>query len=381
MRVYIHDTTLRDGEQTPGVCFDIEAKVRIAKQLAKLNVDEIEAGFPSPSSPVEVENIKAIVKNVKGKRIAVLARALEGDIDTARDALKNADIPAVTIFFPASDLHIKKKLGKTKDVALRMVTDSVKYAKRFFKNVTFAPEDSTRASRRYLHKMIQHAIDAGATMISIPDTVGYIQPTEFGRMIKGIKNITKETVNLRVHCHNDMGVAVANSLVAIENGANTVSGTINGIGERVGNAALEEVIMALYVRKDHYNRYTDIRNHEIYETCRLISELSGVKVQRNKAIIGENAYTHTAGIHQAGVLKDPNTYQILFPDLVGAPNGKIKMGKHVGRHSLKDKLTRLGVNNLSDTDIAQILLEVKKRNEVSDEDLLNFVSNNITYNA
>lgn len=375
--IYISDTTLRDGEQAPGVAFDTEAKVLIARQLDRLGVDEIEAGFPS-SSQEEVEAIRAVSRIAGGKRVAVLIRALRADVDAARQALRYAERPVATIFAPASDLHIKVKLNQTRDAVLRMVDESIRYARRFFERVTFSTEDGTRAEDDALDQFYRVAIEAGASTVSLPDTVGYAQPEEFGQLVRHVRELVGDRIDLRVHCHNDLGMAVANSLSAIRNGANVVSGTFNGIGERAGNAALEEVLTALVVRRDYYRRAVGINMHEIYATSQLVSRLSRIGVAATKPIVGDNAFVHSAGVHQQGVVRDPQTYQVASPELIGASERGLVLGKHTGRHGLVAKLGQLGVTQVNELPLDAILTEVKRRaidsKAVDDDALLAIVA-------
>ncbi len=375
-QVYFSDTTMRDGEQTPNVAFDLQAKIRIAQQLAKLNVDEIEVGFPG-ASPEDVKVIQAVAERIRDKRIAVLVRATKGDMDQARIALRQAEKPVANLFIPASDLHIETKLNKTRAEVLQMAVDAVKYARGFFERIVFSAEDATRSDPDFLGEMLAAAIDAGAEVVSIPDTVGYTQPTEFGLLTKKMYQITRDKAHLRVHCHNDLGMAVANTLVAVENGATILSCTINGMGERTGNAALEEVAAALAVRQDYYQCTTNINMKEIYATSSLIRELSGVNFANNKPVVGDAVFAHTAGIHQHAVLKDRRTYEIMSPELVGAPEHGLILSKHTGRHGLLKKLKQLGVENVGDEALSYILSEVKKhavhKKSLSDDELLAIV--------
>ncbi|MBU4560835.1 2-isopropylmalate synthase, partial [bacterium] len=302
-RILIFDTTLRDGEQSPGASLNIQEKLEIAKQLAKLGVDVIEAGFPI-SSPGDFEAVKLVAKEVKGPIIAGLARATKEDIKRAWDAVKYSQKPRIHVFLATSKIHMKYKLQKAKEEILKLAVEGVKYAKKLTDDVEFSPEDASRTEPKFLHQVVEAVINAGATTVNIPDTVGYATPIEFGNLIRGITqkvpNINQAVIS--VHCHNDLGLAVANSLSAILNGATQVECTINGIGERAGNASLEEIVMALRTRKDIFNKVTGIKTKEIYKTSRLVSGLTGIPVQPNKAVVGANAFAHEAGIHQHGVL-------------------------------------------------------------------------------
>ncbi|MDN5347591.1 MAG: 2-isopropylmalate synthase [Clostridia bacterium] len=343
MRIYIFDTTLRDGEQSPGVSLNIQEKLEIAHQLARLGVDVIEAGFPI-ASPGDFEAVKAIAREVEGPVIAALARIDTRDIDRAWEAVQYSRKPRLHVFIATSDIHLKYKLRMSREEVLEAVRSGVAYAKKYCQDVEFSPEDASRSDVDFLCQVLTAAIDAGATVINIPDTVGYATPPEFGRLIAEIRrrvpNIDKAI--LSVHCHNDLGLAVANSLAAIENGAQQVEGAINGIGERAGNTALEELIMALYTRKDFYNCELGIVTEEIYRTSRLVSSLTGMPIQYNKAIVGRNAFAHESGIHQDGVLKERTTYEIMNPAMIGLVQNNIVLGKHSGRHALRQRLEELG---------------------------------------
>ncbi|HID79597.1 MAG TPA: 2-isopropylmalate synthase [Aquifex aeolicus] len=343
-KVYIFDTTLRDGEQAPGFSMTTQEKLQMAQQLANLKVDIIEAGFAAASKG-DWEAINLIAREVKGPVICSLARALEKDIEAAASALKPAERKRIHTFIATSPIHMKYKLKMSPEEVLKRAVKAVRYARNFTDDVEFSCEDATRSERVFLYKIIEAVIKAGATVINIPDTVGYAIPDEFYTLIKGIKenvpNIDKAIIS--VHCHDDLGLATANSLMAVLAGARQVECTINGIGERAGNAALEEVVMALKVRKDHFGGlYTDINTPEIYKTSRLLCRITGTFVQPNKAIVGENAFAHESGIHQHGVLAKRETYEIMKPEDVGFPRSKIVLGKHSGRHALKAKLKELG---------------------------------------
>lgn len=380
-KIIIFDTTLRDGEQSPGASLNVYEKLEIARQLAKLNVDVIEAGFPV-SSPAQFEAVKKIADESEAK-IAALARAKELDIKTAYDALKNAKHPRIHTFSSTSDIHILGKFGDSKYGAtlqekrktiLKMSYDAVAYAKTFTTDVEFSAEDAGRTDIGYLSEVIESAIEAGATTVNIPDTTGYTFPLEFGFKIaelkRRVKNIDKAIIS--VHCHNDLGLAVANSISAIQNGARQVECTINGIGERAGNASLEEIVMALKVRKDICHYYTDINITEIYNTSRMVSGFTGIVVQPNKAIVGENAFAHESGIHQDGVLKNKETYEIMTPESVGVSKTKIVLGRHSGRHGLKSRLNELGYHP-SEIEMQKVyeafLALADKKKEVFDDDL------------
>lgn len=380
-RIIVFDTTLRDGEQSPGASLDINEKVEIARQLEKLKVDVIEAGFPV-SSPLQFEAVQRIADG-STSIIAGLSRAKEIDIKSAYDALRCADRFRIHTFSSTSDIHILGKFGDEKygrsleekrKTVIQMSIDAVKYAKTFTDDVEFSAEDAGRTDIGYLAEVVEAAIEAGATTINIPDTTGYTFPREFGEKIaelrRRVKNIDKAIIS--VHCHNDLGLAVANSLSAVENGAGQVECTINGIGERAGNASLEEIVMAIKTRQDIFNFYTNIDAKEIFNTSRMVSSLSGVIVQPNKAIVGENAFAHESGIHQDGMLKNKQTYEIMTPESVGVIKTKIVLGRHSGRHGLKARLNELGyfpadeeLNKL----YKQFLELADKKKEVYDEDL------------
>ncbi len=374
-RVYIFDTTLRDGEQAPGFSMNINEKLIVAKQLARLGVDVIEAGFPA-SSPGDFESVKRIAETVKGPVIAGLCRAVKKDIEIGAEALKPAERKRIHTFIATSEIHMKYKLKMDPEEVLNRAIEAVKFARNFTDDVEFSAEDATRSDLDFLCRVIEEVIKAGATTVNIPDTVGYAIPSEFKEKISYIMNkvpnIDKAVVS--VHCHNDLGLAVANSLAAIEAGARQVECTINGIGERAGNAAMEEIVMALHTRKDHFGLTTGINTREIYRTSRLVSHVTGVSVQPNKAIVGKNAFAHEAGIHQHGVLENPLTYEIMKPETVGFPSSKIVFGKHSGRHALKQKLEQLGFVDITEEQLNRIFERVKvladKKKNVFDDDIM-----------
>ncbi len=381
-KILIFDTTLRDGEQSPGASLNIQEKLEIARQLAKLGVDVIEAGFPI-SSPGDFEAVKLVAQQVKGPIIAGLARATKEDIKRAWDAVKYSQKPRIHVFLATSKIHMKYKLKKAKEEILRLAVEGVKYAKKLTDDVEFSPEDASRTEPKFLHQVIEAVIAAGATTVNIPDTVGYATPVEFGKLIRGIRegvpNIGQAVIS--VHCHNDLGLAVANSLSAILNGATQVECTINGIGERAGNASLEEIVMAMRTRKDIFNKVTGIKTKEIYKTSRLVSSLTGIPVQPNKAIVGANAFAHEAGIHQHGVLAKPITYEIMTPQSVGIKETKLVLGKHSGRHAFRKRLEELGYTELSQEDLNKAFVRFKeladKKKEVTDRDLEAIVEDEI----
>lgn len=373
-RIYIFDTTLRDGEQSPGASLDEKGKLEIAKQLAALQVDIIEAGFPI-TSPGDAAAVKQIAREVKGPTICALARAIEKDMDVALQCLKPAQKGRLHVFLATSAIHRKYKLNKAKEEIVKIASHAVQYAKNRIGEVEFSPEDASRTEPDFLHEVIEAVIDAGATVINIPDTVGYTTPFEFGNLIQGIfKSVPNiDRARISVHCHNDLGLAVANSLAAVKFGARQVECTVNGIGERAGNAAMEEIVMALDTRKDVFEGlYTNIRKDQICKTSRLVSSLTGMLVQPNKAVVGKNAFTHEAGIHQDGLLKYRKTYEIMQPLDVGFGETQLVLGKHSGRHALENRLLKLGYK-LSAKALDQIFENFKrladKKREVFDEDL------------
>lgn len=342
-KIYLFDSTLRDGEQTPGARLNYEEKLEVARQLARLGVDIIEAGFPV-SSPGEMKAVKSIAKHVGGPVICGLARAVQEDIDAAWEAIKEAERPRLHVFLGASDIHMAHKLKKDPRLLLEQGVEAVKYACRFTSDVEYSPEDATRAREEYLYELLEAVIKAGATVINIPDTVGYAVPEEFGALIKRLReNVAgMDRVILSVHCHNDLGLAVANSLEAIKNGARQIECNINGIGERAGNAALEEIAVALRIRKNYFAYYTDINFTEIYRTSRLVSKLMRIAVPVNKAIVGINAFAHSSGVHQDGVLKNKETYEIIDAELVGGKAAQMCLTARSGRHAVQDQLKQIG---------------------------------------
>jgi 2-isopropylmalate synthase len=364
-KIIIFDTTLRDGEQSPGASLTTQEKVIIAKQLARLNVDVIEAGFPI-SSDGDFEAVKLIAKKVKGPVICGLARTTKEDIKRAWDAVQYAEKPRIHTFIATSQVHMEKKLRVTKEELLKMVKESVSYAKSLCDDIEFSPEDAARTDIDYMCDVVREAIKAGATTINIPDTVGYAQPEEFGNRIKAVFEKIPEAkdVIVSVHCHNDLGLAVANSLAAVKNGATQVECTMNGIGERAGNCSMEEVVMNIKTRKDFFKEFsTNIDTKEIYPTSRLVSNLTGLAVQRNKAIVGENAFAHEAGIHQDGVLKERTTYEIMHPEDIGWRGTNIVIGKHSGKHAVEAILKETGY----DLDNSQIEMIIKKVKGLADK--------------
>lgn len=371
--VKIFDTTLRDGEQSPGASMNVEEKVRLAGQLARLGVDIIEAGF-AVSSPGDFESVRRIALEVEGPTVCSLARAIAGDIDSARDALRDAPRPRIHTFISTSDIHLKYQFKMTREEALKRAVDMVELARGYVDDVEFSPMDASRTELTYLYEVVEAVIAAGAKTVNIPDTVGYALPRQFGELIKGIKdnvpNINEAVIS--VHCHNDLGLAVANSLSAIENGARQIECTINGIGERAGNASLEEIVMILKTRMDLVGCDTNIVTEQIYPSSRLVAGITGMNVQANKAIVGDNAFAHESGIHQDGLLKEKTTYEIMSPESVGISASTLVLGKHSGRHAFRVRLDELGYD-LTDDDVNKAFERFKvladKKKEVFDEDL------------
>jgi len=386
-RIVIFDTTLRDGEQSPGASLNVDEKLTIARQLARLGVDIIEAGFPFTSTG-DFEAVQKIARNVgteDGPTICGLARARKPDIKTAAEALKPAVNARIHTFLATSDIHLEYKLKKTRAEVLEIVPEMVAYAKSFVEDVEFSPEDACRSEPEFLYQVLERAIAAGATTVNIPDTVGYTTPSEFGALIRGIKenvpNIDRAIIS--VHGHNDLGLAVANFLEAVKNGARQLECTINGIGERAGNAALEELVMALYVRRQYFNPFlgrpadsdeplTNIDSRQIYKTSRLVSTLTGMLVQPNKAIVGANAFAHESGIHQDGVLKNKLTYEIMDAESIGLTENQIVLGKLSGRHAFHTRLKELGFE-MADDELNKAFVKFKdladKKKEITDWDL------------
>jgi 2-isopropylmalate synthase len=342
-RVTVFDTTLRDGEQSPGCSMNQQEKLRLAHQLDRLGVDVIEAGFPIASDG-DFESVKAIASVVRRPIIAGLARACRPDIERAWDALRFAERPRIHVFLATSDIHLKYKLRITRDECVAQAREAIRFAKSLCDDVEFSPEDATRTDPEFLCRVLEAVVEEGASTLNIPDTVGYTVPTEFGELITTIRQRVKgiEKVTISAHCHNDLGMAVANALAAVAAGARQVECTINGIGERAGNASLEEIVMAMRVRPDRYPYETAVVGEQIFAASQLLSEITGVPVQPNKAIIGRNAFAHEAGIHQDGVLKNPLTYEIMTPQSVGVPDSKLVLGKHSGRHALSIRCEQLG---------------------------------------
>ena len=373
-RIMIFDTTLRDGEQVPGAKLSKDQKLEIAKQLATLGVDVIEAGFPI-SSPGDFESVSAVAREVKGPIIAGLCRIIKNDIEVAWNAVKNSKRPRIHTFVGTSDIHIEKKLRSDREKILKRSVEAVKFAKSLCPDVEFSTEDASRTDFEYLCRTIEQVIKAGATTINVPDTVGYAIPEEFGERIRMLKEKVPALDNavLSVHCHNDLGLASANTLAAIKNGARQVEVTVNGVGERAGNCAMEEVVMALRTRKDFMGHFkTGVRAKEIYKTSRMVSSLMGLVVQPNKAIVGSNAFAHSSGIHQDGILKDRSTYEIVRPEDVGVIAHEFILTARSGRHALRDRVSEMGYS-LSDEQFEnffnRFLSLADKKKEVTNEDI------------
>jgi 2-isopropylmalate synthase len=373
-RVFIFDTTLRDGEQSPGFHLDSNSKLRIARQLEKLGVDVIEAGFPI-SSPGDFEACRRIAREIRGATVTALARAVRDDIDAVWGAIKDAEDPQIHIVLSASDVHIQRKLGMTREQVLQRGREMVEYARFLCDKVEYSPEDAGRADPDYLIETVEAMIAAGANVINIPDTTGYCLPYEFGELVRRVINEARgsEKALFSVHCHNDLGLAVANTLAALAAGARRVECTINGIGERAGNTSLEEVVMLLKVRQAKLGLECGIETTEITRTSRLVSELTGTPVQPNKAVVGANAFAHASGIHQDGVLKDRLNYEIMKPEDVGLADSKIVLTARSGRHAFHHRLNRLGITiaDASKADAAwqRFLQLADTKKEVTDEDL------------
>ena len=377
-RIIIFDTTLRDGEQAAGASMTIDQKVEVAHQLDRLGVDVIEAGFPV-SSPGEMSAVQRICKEIRRPIICALTHANKKGVDAAWDGVKDAAHPRIHVFLSSSEVHMLHQLHKDREEVLTMAYEAVKRAKSYTDDIEFSPMDATRSDPQYVYQLLEAAIDAGATTVNIPDTVGYTTPEEFYNLITGIrahvKNIDKATIS--VHCHNDLGMAVANSLAAVRAGAKQIECTVNGIGERAGNAALEEIVMALDTRKDTYNSYSQINTQEIVRTSRLVSEHTGFAVQPNKAIVGKNAFRHASGIHQDGVLKERSTYEIMDPKKIGLKSNELVLGKLSGRHAFKSRLEDLGYS-LSEEELPRAFDRFKelaeKKKEVTNRDLVALVT-------
>jgi 2-isopropylmalate synthase len=356
--VRIFDTTLRDGEQSPGFSMNTDEKIRMARQLAKLGVDTIEAGFPI-SSRGDLEAVQAVAREVRDVPIAALARAKKSDIDAAVEALAPAASSRLHIFLATSDLHLQVKLHMTREQALEAIGSMIRYGRQHVAEVEFSAEDAGRTEIAYLCQVCKTAVDAGATILNLPDTVGYAVPEEYGEMFRRVREFLddQQGITLSAHCHDDLGLAVANSLAAVRAGVRQIECTVNGIGERAGNAALEEIAVALAVRKDSFGVTSNIKLDQLFPASRLLTEVTGAVVAPNKAVVGANAFAHEAGIHQDGIIKNPLTYEIISPETVGVPSRSLVMGKHSGRNALRSNLRDLGFAP-SDAELAEIYRRV-----------------------
>jgi 2-isopropylmalate synthase len=375
--VRIFDTTLRDGEQSPGFSMNREEKLRLARQLEQLGVDVIEAGFPI-ASPGDLEAVRAVAGEIKQCRVAALARAKQEDVDAALRALEPAAKPRLHIFLATSDLHLKYKLRTTRGGALAQIAQMIRFGRKHCEEVEFSAEDASRSDIEYLCDVVEAAGEAGATILNLPDTVGYTTPEEYAEMFRRAmaRVAGREGVIFSAHCHNDLGMAVANSLAAVAAGARQVECTINGIGERAGNASLEEIAVALTVRQKRFDVATNVRLEKIYATSRLLTAITGVAVPPNKAVVGANAFAHEAGIHQDGILKNPLTYEIILPEKVGVPARRLVLGKHSGRNALRARLEELGYQT-TDAELAECYRMATERadaaKQVTDRDLLSII--------
>jgi 2-isopropylmalate synthase len=377
-RVIIFDTTLRDGEQAAGGSLNVQEKLEIARQLEKLGVDVIEAGFPV-TSPGDFEAVRLISQEVRAPSICVLTHANLKAVDDSWEAVKDAANPRIHIVLSSSDIHLFYQLRKSREQILQMSCDTVAHARKYTDNIEFSAMDASRTDPEFIHKLLKAVIDSGATTVNVPDTVGYAMPQQFGALIEGVfknvPNIARAVVS--VHCHNDLGLAVANSLEAIRQGARQVEGTVNGIGERAGNAALEEIIMAIKTRSDFFDLTTNIDTKQIYRTSRLVSELTGFPVQPNKAIVGGNAFRHSSGLHVDGMIKKSSTYEIMDPRSVGIPSSSLVLGKTSGRHAFKERLSELGYT-LKEEDLNRAFAAFKeladKKKDITDRDIESLVA-------
>jgi len=356
--VRIFDTTLRDGEQSPGFSMNTNEKIRMARQLAALNVDVIEAGFPI-SSRGDLEAVQAVAKEVRTVPIAALARAKKHDIDAAVEALKPAAASRLHIFLATSDLHLQVKLNMTREQALEAIGSTIRYGRQSVGEVEFSAEDAGRTDIDFLCQVCRTAVDAGATILNLPDTVGYAVPEEYGEMFRRVRDFLNDSpkVTLSAHCHDDLGLAVANSLAAVRAGVRQIECTVNGIGERAGNASLEEIAVLLAVRKESFGAQTNINLSQLFSASRLLTEITGAQVAPNKAVVGANAFAHEAGIHQDGIIKNPLTYEIISPESVGVPSRSLVLGKHSGRNALRTTLKDLGYD-ASDAELAEVYRRV-----------------------
>jgi len=372
-KVFIFDTTLRDGEQSPGASLTGPEKVEIARQLQHMNVDVIEAGFPS-SSPGDFQAVREIARTIRGPVITALARTVKSDIDAVWEAVRDAERPRIHMVLGSSDIHVRHKFRSSREEVLEMGVEAVKYARSLCPDVQYSTEDASRSDRRYLFSVIEAVIEAGATVVNIPDTVGWAIPAQWGRLISDIRrnvpNIDKAV--LSVHCHNDLGMAVANTLAAVKAGVQQIECTVNGIGERAGNASVEEVVMAIKARREYFKAHTDIVTSELCRTSRMVSDLTGLSIARNKAIVGANAFAHSSGIHQDGVLKHGKNYEIFSPEEVGAGESQIVLTARSGRHALRHRLECLGYE-ISNEELERLhprfLMLADEKKQVFDNDL------------
>jgi 2-isopropylmalate synthase len=381
-RVSIFDTTLRDGEQSPGCSMNLIEKVRLARKLEDLGVDIIEAGFPIASEG-DFAAVKAVAAQCRNVTVAALCRTSEQDVSRAADALAGAAHPRIHTFVATSDIHLQHKLKRTRSEVISMTRAAVRQAKDCAREVEFSAEDATRSDVDYLCEVLNAAVDSGASILNIPDTVGYTTPSEFARLIETIDRrvVQGRDVTISVHCHNDLGLAVANSLAAIEAGARQVECTINGIGERAGNASLEEIVMALHVRADRLPFETAIATHQLYPTSQMLSSIVGFDVQPNKAIVGRNAFAHEAGIHQHGVINNPLCYEIMTPESVGVPTNSLVLGKHSGRHALLLRYSELGYDLTSaelDAAYSEFTSLADRKKRIYDQDLISLLMSDRT---
>ena len=378
-KIYIFDTTLRDGEQAPGIHLNVKEKLEIAEQLSRLNIDIIEAGFPI-SSESDFESVREVSKIVRGRAVAALARANDRDIESAGQALKGAEQPVIHTFISSSDIHLRYQFKKTREQALEMAGRAVKKSRQYTDMVEFSAMDATRSDWDFLCRMLEEVIRNGARVLNVPDTVGYALPDEFSRLIDHIyANVEGiEDIVLSVHCHNDLGLAVANSLMAVQHGARQIECTVNGIGERAGNASLEEVAMIIDTRKKDLGVYTDIKTEEIVRTSSIVKSLTGYVIAPNKAIVGKNAFAHEAGIHQDGMLKDRSTYEIIRPEDIGLSESKLILGKHSGRHAFIKRLDEIGIK-IREEDLEKAFERFKslaeKKGAINEQDLRAIVEN------
>ena len=377
-RVQIFDTTLRDGEQSPGCSMDLNEKVRMAHKLEELGVDIIEAGFPIASEG-DFNAVEAVATQCRNVTVAALCRTLEQDVARAAEALSRAAHPRIHTVVATSDIHLEHKLRKTRSEVIEMTRSAVRMARNFAEEVEFSAEDATRSDVDYLCEVFSVAVEAGASVLNVPDTVGYTMPIEFARLVRTVSErvVQERDVTISVHCHNDLGLAVANSLAAIEAGARQVECTINGIGERAGNASLEEIVMAMHVRADQWPFVTGVNTRELYPTSQLLSAIVGFDVQPNKAIVGRNAFAHEAGIHQHGVINNPLCYEIMTPDSVGVSANSLVLGKHSGRHALALRYTELGYHLTSrelDTVYQEFTALADRKKRIYDQDLISLLA-------